>query len=188
MGYIDNVVALIDAKHCIEKLDESKGNPDEKGTACAQVAFSSVALLNKVDLVDGARLLECEKRIRQINGTITVIKCEQARVPLEKLFNVKAFNLQSVLEEQYMDEDEFHTFYKPKMDRSISNVGVKFTGALNMRKFQSFLDELIGSEESAIDFLRIKGVLNIAGDNRMFVLQCVHMLKHMNFTEPWGSA
>jgi len=186
--YIDNVVALIDAKHCIEKLDESKGNPDEKGTACAQIAFSSVALLNKIDLVDDARLLECEKRVKQLNGAITVIKCEQARAPLDKLFNVKAFNLATVLEEQYMDEDEFQNFYKPKMDHSISNVGVKFQGALNMRLFQGFLDTLIGSEETATDFLRIKGVLNIAGDDRMFVLQCVHMLRNQNFTEPWGSA
>merc|ERR1719221_595993 len=57
-----------------------------------------------------------------------------------------------------------------------------------MRKFQFFMEELIGSEESAIDFLRVKGVLNIAGDDRMFVLQCVHMLKNQSFTEPWSSA
>jgi len=186
--YIDNVIALIDAKHCIEKLDESKGNPLEKGTACAQIAFSSVALLNKVDLVDDARLLECERRVKELNGMISVIKCEQARVSLDKLFNVKAFNLRAVLDEQFMDEDEFHSFYEPKMDRSISNVGVKFQGALNMHKLECFLEELIGTEESAIDFMRIKGVLNIAGDDRMFVLQCVHTLKNENFTEPWDSA
>eukprot|EP00435_Cladocopium_sp_Y103_P047840 s2133_g14.t1 len=48
---VDNVVALVDAKHGLEKLDESKGDP-EKGTACAQIAFSSTVLLNKIDLVD----------------------------------------------------------------------------------------------------------------------------------------
>ena len=44
--YVDNVVTLVDAKHAIDKLDESKGDP-EKGTACAQIAFSSTVLLNK---------------------------------------------------------------------------------------------------------------------------------------------
>ena len=39
--YVDNVVAMVDAKHGLEKLDESKGDPNEKGTACAQIAFSS---------------------------------------------------------------------------------------------------------------------------------------------------
>ena len=48
---VDNVVALVDAKHGLEKLDESKGDVS-KGTACAQIAFSSTVLLNKTDLVD----------------------------------------------------------------------------------------------------------------------------------------
>jgi len=183
---VDNVIALVDAKHCVEKLDESKGNPKEKGTACAQIAFSSTVLLNKVDLVDEARLVECEKRLKQLNSAVDIIRCEQARVALDKLFNVKAFDLARVLEEQYMDEEEFITFYEPKMDRSISNVGVKFEGAINMFKFQMLLDALIGEEDSAKDFLRIKGVLNIQGDPRMFVLQCVHMLRNQNFTKPWG--
>merc|ERR1712228_450909 len=48
------------------------------------------------------------------------------------------------------------------------------------------LDRLIGSEESAMDFLRIKGVFNIMGSDEMFVVQCVHMLRNQNFTKPWG--
>ena len=48
---VDNVVALVDALHGLEKLDESKGDVS-KGTACAQIAFCSTVLLNKIDLVD----------------------------------------------------------------------------------------------------------------------------------------
>mmetsp|Transcript_77838 Transcript_77838/g.216233 ORF Transcript_77838/g.216233 Transcript_77838/m.216233 type:complete len:416 (+) Transcript_77838:59-1306(+) len=184
--YVDNVIALVDAKHCLEKLDESKGDPQEKGTACAQIAFSSTVLLNKIDLVDETRILECEKRIKEVNRVVDIIRCEQACVPLDALFNVKAFDLASVLEEQYMDEEEFNSFYKPKMDRSISNVGVQFQGAISMFKFQRLLDELIGEEETAQDYLRIKGVLNIQGSDDIFVLQCVHMLRNQNFTKPWA--
>jgi len=184
--YVDNVIALVDAKHCLEKLDESKGDPQEKGTACAQIAFSSTVLLNKIDLVDEARTLECERRIKDLNRVVDIIRCEQARVPLEKLFNVRAFDLAKVLEEQYMDEEEFNSFYKPKMDRSITNVGVKFQGSIIMSKFQQLLNGLIGDEESAQDFLRIKGVLSIQGSDEMFVLQCVHMLRNQNFTKPWA--
>ena len=35
-----------------------------------------------------------------------------------------------------MDEDEFRQFYKPKMDRSVSNVGVRCEGAVMMFAFQ----------------------------------------------------
>lgn len=186
--YVDNVITLVDAKHAVEKLEESQGDRAGKGTACAQIAFSSTVLLNKVDLVDGEVLDEVTKRIRMINSSVEIIKCEQAKVDMSKLFNVGAFNLARVLEEQYMDEDEFTSYYKPKMDRSISNVGVKCTGAVSMMALQMFLDKYLGPEETAKDFLRVKGVLNVKGSDRMFVLQCVHMLKNQSFTREWEQA
>merc|ERR1719305_2144344 len=48
-----------------------------------------------------------------------------------------------------------------------------------------FLSTLVGDPETASEFLRIKGVLNIQGSDNMFVLQCVHMLKNQNFTYEW---
>eukprot|EP00418_Pyrodinium_bahamense_P082686 CAMPEP_0179075934 /NCGR_PEP_ID=MMETSP0796-20121207/33843_1 /TAXON_ID=73915 /ORGANISM="Pyrodinium bahamense, Strain pbaha01" /LENGTH=410 /DNA_ID=CAMNT_0020773175 /DNA_START=67 /DNA_END=1299 /DNA_ORIENTATION=+ len=183
--FIDNVVTLVDAKHAIEKLDESKNDPDEKGTASAQIAFSSCVLLNKIDLVEPAHLKSVEKRIEMVNSTAEIIRCEQARVPMEKLFGVGVFQLNKVLEEQYMDEEEFNSFYQPKMDRSVSNVGVRCTGAVSMYAFQDFLESWLGNDETAKDFLRVKGVLNIAGSDAKFVLQCVQMLKSQAFNEPW---
>merc|ERR1719356_1673971 len=60
-----------------------------------------------------------------------------------------------------------------------------------MFQFQDFLDELIGeacgNQEGAKDFMRIKGVLNIQGSDKMFVLQCVHTLRNHSFTTPWES-
>lgn len=50
---VDNVVALVDAKHGMEKLDEGESG---QGTACAQICFSSTVLLNKIDLVDQEHL------------------------------------------------------------------------------------------------------------------------------------
>lgn len=182
--YIDNVIALVDAKHAIGKLDEGKGD-NAKGTACAQIAFSSTVLLNKVDLVDKAQIDKVEGRIKELNKAAHIIHCEQAMVSMERLFNVRCFDLAAVLEEQYMDEEEFNNFYKPKMDNTISNVGLKFEGQVNMFQFQEFLDKLIGDEEQAMNFMRIKGVLNISGADKMFVLQCVHMLRNQNFTKPW---
>ncbi|CAE7659938.1 CBWD2, partial [Symbiodinium pilosum] len=183
--FVDNVVTLVDAKHAIDKLDESKTDP-EKGTACAQIAFSSTVLLNKIDLVDDDHLNKVQARIKELNAAAEIIRCQNAQAPMDKLFNVGAFNLERVLEEQYMDESEFRQFYKPKMDRSVSNVGVRCEGQVMMFAFQRFLDQYLGNEENAKDFLRVKAVLNIAGSNDKFVLQCVHMLRNQGFTKPWG--
>lgn len=184
---IDNVVALVDVKHAIQKFDESAKDPREKGTACAQIAFSSTVLLNKIDLArNSEELSTIEGRIKQLNSTAEIIRCKDAVVPVGRLFNVSAFSLSKVLEEQYMDEEEFVTFYKPKMDRSVSNVGVRCTGAVNMNLLQEFLNRYLGTEEVAMDFLRVKGVLHVAGSEDKFVLQCVHMLRNQAFAAPWA--
>merc|ERR1740121_1238431 len=157
---VDNIVALVDAKHALDKLDESRDDPETKGTATAQIAFSSMVLLNKTDLVDEAELGKIEARIKQVNGVVEIIRCQNAVVPAERLFNVGAFNLERVLEELYMDEDEFVTFFKPKMDNSVSNVGVRCIGGLFYPLFQNFLGKYVTEEESAKDFLRVKAVLD----------------------------
>ena len=132
------------------------------------------------------QLDQVKKRIKELNGAAEIIPCQQAKAPMAKLFNVGCFNLDKVLEEQYMDESEFRQFYTPKMDKSVSNVGVRCEGQVMMFAFQQFLDRYLDKEETAKDFLRVKAVLNIAGSDRKFVLQCVHMLRNQGFTEPWG--
>lgn len=180
---IDNVITLVDAKHGLEKLDEHGGN---EGTACAQVAFSSTVLLNKVDLVDSIVLDTLEKRIKEVNSTVGIIRCEMGRVEMSKLFNVGAFDLATVLEEQYMDEDEFNKHYTPKMDNTISNVGVQCEGAINMFALQMLVNKYLDDEDTAKDFMRVKGLFHIMGADRVFVMQCVHMLRNENFTREWG--
>ena len=112
--YVDNVVALVDCKHALMQLSESQTDPANKGTAAAQVAFSSMVLLNKTDLVSEAQVQEVERRIREINSSSLILRCQQSRVPLSQLFNVAIFSLGRVLEEQYMDEAGagLNTFFK----------------------------------------------------------------------------
>lgn len=188
--FVDNVVALVDAKHAMQKLDESTGNPEEKGTACAQIAFSSTVLLNKIDLADEGELANIESRIKQLNSTAEVIRCQNATVPIPKLFNVRAFDLSKVIKEaapfngfRGSTDDFGGAWMKPKMDKSISNVGVCCPGQVNIYLFQRFLDNYLGTEEKAMDFLRVKAVLNIAGDSKKFVVQCIHMLRNQKFLE-----
>ena len=57
-----------------------------------------------------------------------------------------------------MDEDEFRQFYQPKMDRSVSNVGIQCEGAVVMFQFQQFLDEYLDTEET-VSWLRLVAYL-----------------------------
>jgi len=182
--HIDNVIALVDAKHGLDKLNEY-GSQNE-GTACAQIAFASTVLLNKIDLVDAGTIEALEKRIKQVNSVVNIIRCEHGRVDMSQLMNVGAFDLAQVLEEQYLDEEEFTTFYAPKMDNTISNVGIRCSGAVNMFALQMFIGKYLKDSETANDFMRIKGVFNVAGSDKVFIMQCVHMLRNQNFSRAWG--
>mmetsp|Transcript_122954 Transcript_122954/g.244629 ORF Transcript_122954/g.244629 Transcript_122954/m.244629 type:complete len:461 (-) Transcript_122954:8-1390(-) len=183
--YIDNVVVLVDAKHILRQLEESQLESTYNSPVAAQVAFSSMVLLNKIDLVDESHLAEVDARIREISSTAHILRCQESRVPLSTLFNVNIFSLGRVLEEQYMNEDEFKTFYQPKMDRSISNVGIRCEGAVNLFAFQLLLDKYLDDEDSAKDFIRVKGLLEIAGSAKKYVVQCVHMVRTTGFSDAW---
>src|SRR5690606_4996657 len=58
---LDSVTALVDAKHVMARLDDSK-------EAREQVAFADRIILNKIDLVDEAQLAAVEARLRALNA------------------------------------------------------------------------------------------------------------------------
>ena len=87
---LDAIVTVIDAHHIEKHLDEMK-EPGE------QVAFADVILLNKVDLVSEAELERVERRIRAINGTAKIFRTRNADVPIERVLDVGAFDLDRAL-------------------------------------------------------------------------------------------
>jgi len=117
---------------------------------------------------------------------VKVVRCEHAKVDMSQLINVGAFDLARVLEEQYMEEDEFMQMYEPKMDSSIANVGIRCEGIISMPALQNFVGKYLDDPDVAKDFMRIKGLFNIGGKDKVFVMQCVHMMRHQNYTREWG--
>jgi G3E family GTPase len=87
---LDAIVTMVDARHFEQHVDELN-EPAE------QVAFADLVLLNKTDLVDEATLQRIERRIRGINGTAKLHRTKNADVPIDKVLNVGAFDLQRAL-------------------------------------------------------------------------------------------
>ncbi|MFM7396405.1 MAG: CobW family GTP-binding protein [Gammaproteobacteria bacterium] len=87
---LDAIVTVIDACHIEKHLDEMK-EPGE------QVAFADVILLNKTDLVTEAALERIERRIRAMNGTAKIFRTQNANVPIDRVLDVGAFDLQRAL-------------------------------------------------------------------------------------------
>jgi G3E family GTPase len=87
---LDAIVTVIDAKHVEQHLEEMT-EPKE------QAAFADIILLNKTDLVAPADLERIERRLRAINGTAKVFRTRNCDVPIDKVLNIGAFDLQRAL-------------------------------------------------------------------------------------------
>jgi G3E family GTPase len=87
---LDAIVTVVDAKH----VEGHLGTMDE---TVEQIAFADVILLNKVDLVAPADLERIERRIRSINGPAKVFRTQNANIPVERVLDVGAFDLERAL-------------------------------------------------------------------------------------------
>lgn len=80
----------------------------------------------------------------------------------------------------------FERAFKPdhEHDPSVSSVGISSLGDLDGDKLNAWLGELVRTRGA--DIFRMKGVLSIAGHDRRWVFQGVHMLVRGAPDRPWG--
>jgi G3E family GTPase len=69
-------------------------------------------------------------------------------------------------------------------DDTVSSVGILANGALNPARLNAWLGTLLS--EQGQDIFRMKGILDIAGEDCRFVFQGVHMLFDGQPDRPWG--
>ena len=90
---LDSVVTVVDALHLPLRLKDSK-------EAAEQIAFADQIILNKIDLVSEADLVEVEKAIRTLNPLAPIRRAERSNVPLDAILGRHAFDLARVTELQ----------------------------------------------------------------------------------------
>lgn len=159
---LDAVVTVVDVKHIWEHWDSSE--------AQEQIAFADVILLNKTDLVAPEQLEELEKRIRGMNAMAKIHRTQNSELAMDALLGVRAFDLQRALEidPQFLSEDAH------EHDETVSSVALVESGAVNGERLNEWLSHLLRTQGQ--DIFRMKGILNIAGEDHRFVFQGVHML------------
>jgi G3E family GTPase len=172
---LDAIVTVVDAKHIVQHLDDLR-EPEE------QIAFADVVLLNKTDLVEPTDLDALEKKIRSINATAPIHRCQNAKIDMDRILGVKGFDLERVLEinPHFLELDA----HEHEHDEDVYSVGITIPGDLNEKKLNDWLRELLMQEGPNI--FRMKGVLSIKNDPRRFVFQGIHMLFDGRPDRPWG--
>jgi len=205
---LDSVTALVDAKHVMARLDDSK-------EAREQVAFADRIILNKVDLVSEEELVEVEARLRRLNPLAPITRAERANVPLDQVLGLGGFDLGRILDinpqfanpahgEQGHVHDEHcghdhhdhdHAHHDHGHDHApgarghaheddIKGISLSLERPMDGTKFTAWLDRLLG--EQGQNILRAKGIIDVQGEDRRLVFQAVHMILEGDLQKPWG--
>lgn len=168
---LDAVVTVVDTKHIWQHWEADE--------AQEQIAFADVILLNKTDLVTPEELAELEKRIRGMNAIAKIYHTRQSELEMDSILGVQAFDLQRAL----TIDPEFLNENAHEHDATVGSVALVESGAIDGEKLNNWLSELLRTQGQ--DIFRMKGIINIAGENNRFVFQGVHMLLDDTRDRPW---
>ena len=202
---LDSVTALVDAKHVMARLDDSK-------EAREQVAFADRIILNKIDLVSDGELAEVERRLRALNPLAPITRATRADVPLDQVLGLGGFDLGRILDinpefanpphgeaghvhdehcgHDHHDHDHHDDHHHDHGARGhahqddIKGISLSLDRPLDGQKFTQWLDRLLG--EQGQNILRAKGIIDVAGEDRRLVFQAVHMILEGDLQQPWG--
>ena len=86
------------------------------------------------------------------------VRCEQSRVSVDYVLNIRAFNLKELLiaEPTFLREPA-----RTKHDKSISSIGINVAGDVDLEAMQGWIGSLL--EGKASDMYRMKGILAVDG-------------------------
>lgn len=180
-AYLDGVVAVVDAQHILQHLDESKSHGAENEPA-NQIAFADRILVNKIDLVEPSYLHnQVLPRIQSINSFSSVILTQHAAIDPNLILSIGAFDLKRLLvsDPHFLNPSSSNHTHDP----SVSSVGFHFRGQISLPMLQTLIQELI--RQKGADLFRYKGVLALKGIPRRLIFQGVHALFSSVYGEPW---
>jgi G3E family GTPase len=168
---LDAVVTVVDAAHIAQHWEAEE--------AVEQIAFADVILVNKTDLVTEAELQVLEEKIRAMNAIAKIYRTRDAQVEMDSILGVNAFDLGNALK----IDPEFLNETAHEHDETVHSIALVESGEVDGDKLNRWLGVLL--RDHGPDIFRMKGILNIAGENCRFVFQGVHMLFEGRQDRPW---
>jgi G3E family GTPase len=171
LTYLDAVVTVVDAKHISQHWDADE--------AVEQIAFADRILINKIDLISPEELDVLEKRIRQINAMAKIYRTQNSEVDLDSILGVNAFDLDRALEiDPGFLGEEAHVH-----DETVGSISLVAEGSIDVEKLNIWISKLLKTQGP--DIFRMKGILNITGNDCRYVFQGVHMIFDGRIDRPW---
>jgi G3E family GTPase len=169
---LDAIVTMVDAKHAMAQLDEHQ-------EAQQQVGFADCVLISKSELVTPAELTLLKQRLARMNARARIQTASFGDVPLEKLLDIRGFNLNAILE----IEPDFFSDLNTVHDDDVSSFVFRSKRPFNMERLDDFLSAVL--QVYGPELMRYKGLMWVAGVDDRVVLQGVHMLMSTEVGMRW---
>ena len=198
---LDSVTTVVDAKHVLLSLSESR-------EAREQIAFADQIVLNKTDLVSEDELKMLEARLRRLNPLAKIHRAVRSQVALEAVLGRGGFDLERIValepeflnpahgEEGHVHDDDCehdhhhhdHHDHGGHADRlhadDIKGISLSLARPVDGTKVTKWLNDLLAAQGP--DILRAKGIVNVAGEDRRLVFQAVHMMLEGDLQRAWA--
>jgi G3E family GTPase len=168
------VVTVVDSKYISMRLEES-------AEACEQISFADLIVLNKTDLSTPERLDDTERQIRLLNKVAQIHRTRNSDMDLAAIFDMGGIDFFPKLEhcgehdahgDSHHGNSHHHGHHRHNHLRDIETVCIEQPGEIDALKLSIWFRSVIA--ELGDRMLRMKGILNLKGDNDQFLLQGVH--------------
>ena len=173
----DGVVTVVDSTHILMQL----GSHPEP---VKQVAMADRLLLSKCDLADTAQLEEVSRTLTRLNPAAMQIRVQRGEVAVASLTHCGLYDPASkapdvaawlagekVREERRKAHGHHHHHDVDRHDAHVYSFALTFDQPLQWVMFADAVSTLLETMGDRI--LRIKGLLNVVGDHKPRVIQCV---------------
>jgi G3E family GTPase len=202
---LDSVTTVVDAKHILLRLSDSK-------EAVEQIAFADQIVLNKVELVSEDDLRMIEARIRRLNPLAPIHRAVRSNVPLDAILGRGSFDLERILDlepeflnpghgeeghvhDEHCGHDHDHDHHghdhhdhghgntAPRYDEDIKGVSLRLDRPVDANRITAWLNRLLA--DKGPDILRAKGIIDVQGESKRLVFQAVHMMLEGDLQREW---
>ncbi len=182
---LDGVITVVDSINGEKTLDLHE-------ESLKQLALAEKIILSKTDIVDKDEIKSLVFRIKEINPVSQIIFSKFGNIPLEEIFGLGAYDpykKSSVVKkwlaaEKYKDQKHHHHHDVNRHNENIRAFSMMSENPVNMIAFSFFRDMITAA--LGANLLRMKGIVNIAGEERPAVIHGVqHIFHPVQWLETW---
>ena len=182
---LDGVITVVDSINGEKTLDLHE-------ESLKQLALAEKIILSKTDIVDKDEIKSLVYRIKEINPVSQIIFSKFGNIPLEEIFGLGAYDPYKKSEdvkkwlaaEKYKDKKHHHHHDVNRHNENIRAFSMMSENPVNMIAFSFFRDMITAA--LGANLLRMKGIVNIAGEERPAVIHGVqHIFHPVQWLETW---